>query len=110
MTTQGENIADNGGLREAFRAYNFYVAANGAEPQLPGLEQFTSEQIFFLSYANLWCCVETPQRLEDQILTDPHSPSKFRVNGPLSNNENFAHEFGCAAGTPMNRVNDCILW
>lgn len=110
VTTQGENIADNGGLREAFRAYNFYVAANGAEPQLPGLEQYTSEQIFFLSYANLWCGVETPERLEDQILTDPHSPSKYRVLGPLSNNEDFAAQFKCPAGSPMNRVNDCIIW
>ncbi|KAI9560850.1 hypothetical protein GHT06_011803 [Daphnia sinensis] len=110
VTTQGENIADNGGLREAYRAYNFYVAANGAEPMLPGLEQFTSDQIFFLSYANLWCGVETPERLEEQILTDPHSPSRFRVIGPLSNNEDFAREFNCPAGSPMNRVDDCILW
>jgi predicted metalloendopeptidase len=110
VTTQGENIADNGGLREAYRAYNFYVAANGAEPQLPGLEQFTADQIFFLSYANLWCGVETPERLEEQILTDPHSPSRFRVIGPLSNNEDFAREFSCPVGSPMNRETDCILW
>ncbi len=110
VTTQGENIADNGGLREAFRAYNLYVATKGPEPKLPGLEQFTSEQIFFLSYANLWCGHETPKHLEDQLLTDPHSPSKYRVLGTLSNNEDFANVFGCAVGTPMNRVNDCILW
>ena len=110
VTTQGENIADNGGLRETFRAYQFYVAANGAEPQLPGLEQFTSEQLFFLTYANIWCGTETPERLENQILTDPHSPSRFRVIGPLSNNADFVREFNCPAGSAMNRDEKCILW
>lgn len=110
VTTQGENIADNGGLREAFRAYSFYVAANGAEPQLPGLEAFSAEQIFFLSYANNWCGSETPERLENQLLTDPHSPSKFRVYGPLQNNADFARTFQCAVGTNMNPAKKCILW
>lgn len=87
-----------------------YVAANGAEPDLPGFEGWDVDKLFFLSYANLWCGHETPQRLEDQILTDPHSPSKYRVLGPLANNEQFATAFSCRAGTPMNRVNDCILW
>ncbi len=111
VTTQGENIADNGGLRETFRAYQFYVAANGAEPQLPGLEQFTSEQLFFLTYANIWCGTETPERLENQILTDPHSPSRFRVIGPLSNNADIVRrEFNCPTGSAMNRDEKCILW
>ena len=111
MTTQGENIADNGGLREAFRAYQLFLKENnGAELKLPGLEQFTSEQIFFLQYANSWCSVELPERLETQLLVDPHSPNRFRVIGPLSNNEDFVRLFQCPAGSPMNRRKKCILW
>ncbi|KJH52617.1 peptidase family M13 [Dictyocaulus viviparus] len=50
--TQGENIADNGGVKEALKAYQKYVAHHGEEPRLPGLQQFTNTQIFFLSYAH----------------------------------------------------------
>ncbi len=110
INTEGENIADNGGLREALRAYRYYVAANGAEPPLPGFEQFSAEKIFFLSYASNWCGAETPEGAEDLILTDPHSPSRSRVNGPLSNNEDFVREFKCPVSSPMNRMNKCVLW
>jgi len=48
-----ENIADNGGLREALWAYRKFVNDNGEEPNLPGLEQYSSEQIFYLAYANV---------------------------------------------------------
>ncbi|KHJ98326.1 peptidase family M13 [Oesophagostomum dentatum] len=51
--TQGENIADNGGVKEAFKAYQKYVAVNGEEPRLPGLQHYTNTQIFFLSYAHV---------------------------------------------------------
>ena len=50
---QGENIADNGGIRETYRAYSNSVASEGAEPKLPGLTQFTSEQLLFVSYAQV---------------------------------------------------------
>ncbi|CCD64734.1 Neprilysin-11 [Caenorhabditis elegans] len=53
--TQGENIADNGGVKEAFQAYQKYVTENGEEPRLPGLQQYTNEQIFFVSYAHVSC-------------------------------------------------------
>jgi predicted metalloendopeptidase len=110
INTQGENIADNGGVRESFRAYSYYVAANGGEQLLPGLEKFTPEQLFFISYANVWCGTETPAGLENQLLTDPHSPGRFRVIGPLSNSDDFVKQFSCPAGSPMNRVDKCILW
>jgi len=48
-----ENIADNGGLREAFWAYRKFVNDNGEEPKLPGLEQYNNEQIFYLAFANV---------------------------------------------------------
>lgn len=51
--TLGENIADNGGLRESLRAYQRFRERNGPEPKMPGLEAFSDEQLFFLSFANV---------------------------------------------------------
>lgn len=108
--TQGENIADNGGIHESFRAYMRSVESLGKEPSLPGLSQFTNEQMFFVSYAQVWCEIQTPEHLLGQILGDPHSPGKFRVIGPLGNSEDFQREFSCPADAPMNRVDKCKLW
>uniref|UniRef100_A0A0P6EFD4 Neutral endopeptidase n=1 Tax=Daphnia magna TaxID=35525 RepID=A0A0P6EFD4_9CRUS len=108
--TQGENIADNGGLREAFRAYQNYISSNGPEKRLPGLEQYTPEQIFFLSYANVWCSEQTPESLEYQILYGVHSPGRYRVIGPLSNSVDFVQHFQCPVDSPMNRPEKCTVW
>ena len=108
VNTLGENIADNGGLREALRAYRYYVAENGVESAKFG--NFTPEQTFFLSFANSFCGTYTPEGLSNLLETDPHSPSPYRIIGTLSNNEDFVREFKCAEGTPMNRLNKCILW
>ena len=53
VNTQGENIADNGGLHESFRAYVRSVESEGEDPQLPGLEQYSNEQLFFISYSQV---------------------------------------------------------
>ena len=110
-TTLGENIADNGGLHEAFSAYLKSVEANGAEGPLPGLQQYTPEQMFFISYSQVWCEKKTLGALLSQILSDPHSPGKFRVWGPLSNSPEFVKAFNCPADSNMNRGDDqCVLW
>lgn len=53
--TLGENIADNGGLREAYYAYKLYEMQYGEEPKLPGLEQYSHEQLLFISFGNVRC-------------------------------------------------------
>ena len=107
--TLGENIADNGGIREAFRAYQTYLKLNGPEFKLPGLEKYTSEQLFFISYAQIWCSNVTPESLKNQILNGVHSPGRYRVRGPLSNSEDFAEHFNCPQG-PMNPPDKCVIW
>merc|ERR1719348_1693754 len=101
VTTQGENIADNGGIKETFRAYERVVRKYGPEPILPGLG-FSQRQLMWLSGASVWCNVRRPASLKNQVLTDPHSPSQFRVNGPFANMPEFAQDWGCPAGAKMN--------
>jgi len=109
--TQGENIADNGGIHESFRAYQRSIESLGAEPALPGLTQFTPEQMFFISNAQVWCEIKTPEALLGQVLGDPHSPGRFRVIGPLGNSEDFQAAYGCPVDSAMNRGDEkCLLW
>jgi predicted metalloendopeptidase len=96
-------------VRESFRAYKNYVKEKGSEPRLPGLEKFSPEQLFFLSYAKVWCSKQTKQSLEQQILNGPHSPARYRVIGPLSNSVDFVNEFYCPVGE-MNRSKKCVIW
>lgn len=59
INTQGENIADNGGIKEAYFAYKEWAAKNGPEPKLPGME-YTPEQMFWIAAAQTWCSVYRP--------------------------------------------------
>ncbi|XP_059609533.1 neprilysin-1 [Phlebotomus argentipes] len=107
--TQGENIADNGGLKQAFRAYKKWVRNHGAEPDLPGLN-LTHDQLFFLNYAQIWCGSMRPEDALTKIRSSVHSPGIIRVLGPLSNSKDFAAAYKCDLGTPMNPVNKCSVW
>jgi neprilysin len=59
INTQGENIADNGGLKEAYRAYTNWAAKDGQESKLPGLD-YTPDQLFWIAAAQNWCSVSRP--------------------------------------------------
>lgn len=96
--TLGENIADLGGLSLAFDALREADGLDG-EP----IDGFTPAQRFFLAWATVWRTNITDEYLRLLVNTDPHSPAKFRVNGPLSNSPAFAAAFGISEGSPMVR-------
>ncbi|CAG2114187.1 unnamed protein product, partial [Medioppia subpectinata] len=108
INTQGENIADNGGVIQSYRAYQKYVLENGAEPQLPAID-LSPEQLFWVSSAVQYCSKATKQYLTLQVVTDSHSPSRQRVNGVVSNSDEFSKVFNCPSGAPMNPVNKCVI-
>ncbi|GFY49875.1 endothelin-converting enzyme 2 [Trichonephila inaurata madagascariensis] len=108
-TTLGENLADCGGLKVAFQAYQKWVAENHKELPLPGVP-LTHNQLFFLAYAHSECSVSTPEKLRFSALTDTHSAPKYRVIGPLSNSEDFAREFKCRSKSAMNPQPKCEIW
>ncbi|XP_064087548.1 neprilysin-2-like isoform X3 [Macrobrachium nipponense] len=109
INTQGENIADNGGIKEAYYAYKQWAKDNGEEQQLPGMS-YTAHQLFWLSAANVWCGKYRPETLKLRILTGAHSPAQFRVNGPFSNLPEFAVDWKCPKGSKLNPHHRCSVW
>uniref|UniRef100_A0A4W4HEI0 Membrane metallo-endopeptidase-like 1 n=1 Tax=Electrophorus electricus TaxID=8005 RepID=A0A4W4HEI0_ELEEL len=109
ITTLGENIADNGGLRQAYKAYMKWLEREGEEPGLPGLDM-DHKQLFFLNFAQIWCGACRPEYAIQSIKTDPHSPLEYRVLGSLQNFDAFSEAFQCERGTPMNPEEKCRVW
>ncbi|XP_067896221.1 phosphate-regulating neutral endopeptidase PHEX isoform X2 [Heterodontus francisci] len=111
--TLGENIADNAGLRQAFRAYRKWIRekrGSREEALLPGLE-LNNNQLFFLSYAHVRCNIYRPAAARNKILNGAHSPPEFRVMGSMSNFEEFSKAFSCPRTSLMNRgAKSCRVW
>uniref|UniRef100_G3NX91 Membrane metallo-endopeptidase-like 1 n=1 Tax=Gasterosteus aculeatus aculeatus TaxID=481459 RepID=G3NX91_GASAC len=109
ISTLGENIADNGGVRQAFKAYLKLVETEGEEPRLPGLDM-DHKQLFFLNFAQVWCGAYRPEYASQSIKTDSHSPWEYRVLGSLQNFEAFSEAFQCQKGSKMNPKQKCRVW
>jgi predicted metalloendopeptidase len=76
----------------------------------PPVDGFTADQRFFLGFAQVWCQNVTDAESLQRILTDPHSPGRFRANGTVSNMPEFAEAFSCKAGAPMAPEKRCRVW
>ena len=98
--TLGENIADLGGLKIAYKA--FQKSLEG-KPRPANIDGFTPEQRFFLGWAQVWRGIQRDEAARTQVNTDSHSPAVWRVNGPLSNMPEFRDAFGCKEGDRMVR-------
>ncbi|KAI8968002.1 hypothetical protein BDF20DRAFT_828571 [Mycotypha africana] len=113
--TLGENLADNGGLGEAFVAWKERYDSDKESKRynnvrLPGLDQLSPEKLFFVNFGRVWCNKVTPAQAKKGVLTDEHSPGKWRVNGAVQNSNHFAKVFNCPVGSPMNPTHKCELW
>jgi putative endopeptidase len=109
--TLGENTADNGGIRIALMALRKQMAKDAkAAAAKKSKDGFTPEQRFFLGFAQIWCENRTPESSRLLAKTDPHSPGRYRVNGTVQNDEEFAKAFGCKAGQKMVSANACRVW
>jgi endothelin-converting enzyme len=114
--TLSENIADNGGVKMAFRAYENHLHPNSTRARAIRrrrsrmLPEFTNEQLFFLAYGQLWCEKATDDFWRLRAAADVHAPAKFRVWGPLQNFADFAEAFQCPIGSNMNPASKCQLW
>ncbi|XP_035536291.1 endothelin-converting enzyme-like 1 [Morone saxatilis] len=107
--TLGENIADMGGLKLSYYAYQKWVREHGPERPLPGL-RYTHEQLLFIAFAQNWCMKRRSQSIYLQLLTDKHAPEHYRVIGSVSQFDEFARVFHCPKGSPMNPVDKCSVW
>lgn len=106
--TLGENIGDIGGVKEAYGA--FKTLEGRSEATAPAIEGLTNDQLFFVSWGQVWCTVASEEYERRQVTTDPHAPARFRVNGPLALNPDFAKAFACSEGAPMAPVERCEVW
>ncbi|KAF9905558.1 hypothetical protein EC991_001588 [Linnemannia zychae] len=115
QATLGENLADNGGAKMAFHIWQSRVKSDPygrkyKNLKLPGLEKYTPEQLFFISYGRIWCNKMRPESLVHLTRTNTHSPSKWRINGVAQNSPEFAKAFNCPTGSPMNPPTKCEVW
>ena len=96
--TMGENIGDLGGLEMAYSAYRRYVTEHGEQPVLDGL---TGDQRFFLSWAQVWRGKLRENALRERLLTDPHSPAEYRVDGVVPNIDAWYKAFNIGPDSAM---------
>ena len=108
--TLGENLADIGGVKSAYRAWEQLRASDPAltlqeDELVPHYYGMRADQLFFVSYAQNWCELYRSESIEMQIETDPHSISVARVNAPLFQFDEFRASFGCKVPDEQ-----CAVW
>ena len=95
--TLGENIGDLGGLSVSYEAY--HIALKGKKA--PVLDGLTGDQRFFLSWAQVWRSLYRDEQMRTLVMSNPHSPPMFRVNGPVRNLDAWYTAFDVKAGDKL---------
>ncbi|KAK0157462.1 hypothetical protein PV328_011205 [Microctonus aethiopoides] len=103
-----EIIADDVGVKMSYYAYKTWLSQHELEPILPGLN-YTSSQMFWISYASNECTLINRDYLIDIAKTKMHLPNQHRVLGSLSNIPEFSEDFNCPLGSPINPKTKCSI-
>ncbi|CAJ0558129.1 unnamed protein product, partial [Mesorhabditis spiculigera] len=107
-----EVMSDNLALRASYRAFRKELARRSNDHDkyaLPGLAEYTPDQIFYLAMANPWCGSYTQEGLEARQYLS-HPPNMVRITGAIKNSEEFANAFKCKIDSPMNPAKKCRVW
>ena len=96
--TNGENIADLGGVNIAYDALQMYLNDHG---KIEKISNFTQEQRFFISWATVWRTLSTDAYMTNQVKTDPHTPGYFRAFAPLTNVDSWYKAFDVKEGDKL---------
>ncbi|MGA0559108.1 M13 family metallopeptidase [Larkinella sp. VNQ87] len=106
--TLGENLADLGGLAISYDAFKLTEQGKSNEK----IDGFTPDQRFFLGFAQIWRTVIRDEAQRVRVQVDPHSPAKFRVNGPLTNFAPFYRAFNVQPGQKLykSEVDQTRVW
>jgi endothelin-converting enzyme/putative endopeptidase len=107
--TEGENLADLGGLWLAWLAWQDKVQAEHQDLTAK-TNGYTADQRFWIAYAQSWCTQTRPEQLRTQAQSDPHAPDEDRANTVLTNLPEFAKSFSCKKTAAMVRPNPCRVW
>ncbi|HMK28829.1 MAG TPA: M13 family metallopeptidase [Terriglobales bacterium] len=110
LLTQGEDTADNGGIRIALMALAEKYQQAGKSIDDAGSNGWTPRQRFFLAHAYSWCDAWRPEVARTIVVTNPHSMPELRVDNVESNMPEFSQAFGCKQGMKMVRANACRVW
>jgi predicted metalloendopeptidase len=111
--TLSENIADHAGLRTAYKAFNKWISDeknSKSEPNLPGLKEFSHQQLFFIAFSQLWCKRQTLESIEAQLKYEAHAVYELRSNIPLSHFKEFSDTFKCPLNSRMNPEKKCAVF
>lgn len=110
--TAREDVADNGGLKLAYRAYQKWKKTKDKTEQNLIAISFKPKQLFWISYAQFYCTVaRKEQKIALLESKDEHSFDRFRVIGPLTNSIEFATDFECSTKSQMNLPRErCSIW
>ena len=86
------------------------IADDKSGKEAQKIDGYTPQQRFFLGFGRVWCEKRRPEVARMRVLTDPHSPGKYRVDGVVENMPEFEKAWGCKTGQPMVSENACHVW